>query len=292
VGAVRLCLRAFAKVNYALEVRGLREDSYHELSTVMQSISLADEVEIEHSREGFELLVEPEGVELGSTERNTIFRAWALLGELCGRELPVRVRLRKEIPSGAGLGGASADAAAALVGLDQLFGLGLGTLDLSVIGARIGADVPFCLAGGTALAEGIGERLAALPAPPDHHLLIAKPEAGASTTEIYRSYDESFGKRGDFVTPVLAALETGDLSALARSLGNDLDPVTSRLIPEVRALKQELESLGAIGAAMSGSGSSVFGVFESGGAAWEAAERVKAPFVDVCRPVGRGVEIL
>ena len=153
---MKVLLRAFAKVNYALEVRGLREDGYHEISTVMQSISLADELEIEHADEGFELVVEPEGFGVGPTEKNTVYRARELLGKLVGGELPVKTRLRKGIPAGAGLGGGSADAAAALTGLNELFGLGLSIAELRDLSLRIGADVRFCLSGGTALGEGIG----------------------------------------------------------------------------------------------------------------------------------------
>src|SRR3712207_958956 len=152
----RVRLRASAKVNYALEVRHLRGDGYHEISSVLQSISLADELEIEHSKGGFELLFEPEGVEVGPLEENTVYKAWASLWEVSGHKLPARIRLHKKIPAGAGLGGGSADAAAVLVGMNELFGLGLNYEELRDIGSRIGADVPFCLLGGTALGEGGG----------------------------------------------------------------------------------------------------------------------------------------
>jgi 4-diphosphocytidyl-2-C-methyl-D-erythritol kinase len=131
-------LRAFAKVNYALDVLGLRADGYHEVSTVMQSISLADEVELRHAAGGFDLSLEPEEVEVGSQERNTTYLAWKALQRLTGKELPVKVTLRKEIPAGAGLGGGSANAAAVLVGLNELFALGLRVDKLRGIGARIG----------------------------------------------------------------------------------------------------------------------------------------------------------
>src|SRR3712207_1060812 len=121
----RVRLRASAKVNYALEVRSLRDDGYHEISSVLQSISLADEVEIERSKGRFELHVEPEGIEIVRLEQNTIYRAWELLRRLSGAELPVRIRLNKKIPTEAGLGGGSADAAATLCGLNELFSLEL-----------------------------------------------------------------------------------------------------------------------------------------------------------------------
>jgi 4-diphosphocytidyl-2-C-methyl-D-erythritol kinase len=287
----RVRLRAFAKVNYALEVWGLRPDGYHEISTVMQSISLADEVEIERAERGFELAVEPESVEVGPPEENTVYKAWIRLGERVGDALPVRVRLGKKIPAGAGLGGGSADAAATLVGLNELFGLGLGEAELREVGLRVGADVPFCLAGCTALGEGIGEVLSPLPAPPPHHLVVAKPAAGAETARIYGAYDERPVGGKSSVASVVEALRAGDPGALTGSLGNDLAPVTESLVPEVRALEEALLRAGALGAAMSGTGTAVFGIFASEAEARAAADGLRAPFVAVCEPVPRGVEV-
>ena len=289
---MKVLLRAFAKVNYALEVRGMRGDGYHEISTVMQSISLADEVEIERAGQGFELTVEPEGAEVGGTEENTIYKAQKVLEQYFGLKLPVKVHLRKGIPVGAGLGGGSADAAVTLVGLNELFKLDLSDAELRELGLKIGADVPFCLSGGTALGEGIGDVLSSLPEPPPHHLTVAKPVAGANTAQIYRAYDEQ-PKRGNLsVAPVVDALSAGDLNALAKALGNDLAPVTKGLVLEVRVLEEELLREGALGAGMSGSGTAVFGVFDSNAEARYAASRLRRYFVGVCRPVANGVELL
>lgn len=288
----RIRLRSFAKVNYALEVRGLRSDGYHEISTVLQSISLADEVEIERAERGFELVVEPEGVEVGPPEANTVYKAWTWLAERTGDTLPVRFRLRKKIPAGAGLGGGSADAAAALVGLNELFELDLGEAELREVGLRIGADVPFCLTGGTALGEGIGEILHTLPPPPPHYLVVAKPAADADTGGIYRAYDERSEKDNPSVAPVVEALRRGDLGLLARSLGNDLASVTRSFVVEVGGLEEELQNSGSLGVTMSGSGTAIFGVFISEAEARAAAEGLRAPFVCVCGPVARAVEIL
>ena len=182
-------LRARAKVNYALDVLGLRADGYHEVATVMQSISLADEVGLRRAAGGFGLSIEPEGTMIGPTEQNTVYLAWKLLRRLTGDELPVEVTLRKRIPAGAGLGGGSADAAAVLVGLNEMFALGLTVEELCGIGVEVGADVPFCISGGTALGEGIGEILTPLPAPQAHRLVVAKPLRSADTGGIYRAYD-------------------------------------------------------------------------------------------------------
>jgi 4-diphosphocytidyl-2-C-methyl-D-erythritol kinase len=289
----RVLLRACAKVNYALEVRGLRGDGYHEISSVLQSVSLADELEIERSRGGFELSFEPEGVEIGPVEENTVYKAWALLWETSGHELPTRIRLHKKIPAGAGLGGGSADAAAVLVGMNELFDLGLDAEQLRKIGARIGADVPFCLSGGTALAQGVGEILTPLPAPPAHRLLIAKPERGADTGGIYRTYNERDSGGIASADQVVAALRSGNLTELAGALGNDLEPVTTGLVPEVAAHKREMLRAGALGAAMTGTGTAIYGIFDAeSGDSPAAVGSLRAPFLGVFEPAEAGVSML
>jgi 4-diphosphocytidyl-2-C-methyl-D-erythritol kinase len=285
-------LRAHAKINYALEVTGRRPDGYHDIRSVMQSISLADDVEIERGGKGLELLVEPEGTEIGPPEQNSVYRAWLALQKLTGCDIPVRVLLRKRIPAGAGLAGGSADAAAALVGLNEILDLRLDQVTLRSLGVQIGADVPFCLTGGTALGEGVGENLTTLPAAPDHYLIIAKPQPGADTGAVYRLHDQIVAEPGDFVRPVVGALEGGDLTSLASSIGNDLAIVTERLVPEVASLRERLLALGALGGAMTGSGTAVYGIFQTEAEARSAAERIQAPFVDICGPATAGVEML
>ena len=285
-------LKAFAKVNYALDVLGLRADGYHEVSTVMQSISLADELELRRAAGGFDLSLEPEEVAIGPQERNTTYLAWKALQRLTGEEFPVKLTLRKEIPTGAGLGGGSADAAAVLVGLNELFSLGLQVDELRGIGARIGADVPFCISGGTALGEGIGEILTPLPAPPAHLLVVAKPPGSADTAGIYRAYDEAKTESTNSVKPVVSALCSNSLPALAAAVGNDLAPVTKGIIPEVAKLERTLLASRALGASMSGSGTAVYGIFDDAEAAGIAKDTVDAPFIGVYEPVYRGVEIV
>jgi 4-diphosphocytidyl-2-C-methyl-D-erythritol kinase len=284
-------LRAFAKVNYALDVLGLRADGYHEVSTVMQSISLADEVQLRRGAGGFELSLEPEEVKIGPQERNTTYLAWKAMQGLAGKELPVKVTLRKEIPAGAGLGGGSANAAAVLVGLNELFSLGLRVDELRGIGAGIGADVPFCISGGTALGEGVGEILTPLPSPPAHLLVVAKPQRSADTAGMYRAYDEAETESMRSVEPVVSALRSGRLPVLAAAVGNDLAPVTRRFIPEVATLERTLLASGALGASMSGSGTAVYGIFDDEGAGG-AKDAVDAPFIGVYEPVSCGVIII
>jgi 4-diphosphocytidyl-2-C-methyl-D-erythritol kinase len=285
-------LRAYAKVNFALDVLGLRVDGYHDIATVMQSISLSDEVDIERIAEGFEFDFEPEGEEMGPPERNTAYVAWKSLQRLTGLALPVRVSLRKWIPVGAGLGGGSADAAAVLVGLNELFDLGLGMEGLREVGARVGADVPFCISGGTALGEGVGERLTQLPSPPAQRLVLAKPHRSADTGEIYRAHDAMGAKSALCVEPVVSALRSRSLRDLAAAVGNDLVSVTRELVPEVKTLQRDLLRCGALGATMSGSGTAVYGIFDDEGAAERATKAVDVPFAGVYQPVPHGVEFV
>lgn len=282
-------LRAYAKVNYSLDVVGVRADGYHELRTVMQSISLADGVEIRRASQGFDLRVDPPHADVGPPEGNTVYRAWRLLCDRVGSELPVRVTLRKEIPPGAGLGGGSADAAAVLRGLDRLFGLGLSDDELRDVGKGVGADVPFCVPGGTALGEGVGEVLSPAPSPPDHRLLVVKPRRGADTAKVYRAYDAGDGG-GNATGRVLRALRSGDLAGLAGAVGNDLAPVTKAMIPEVAELERSLLEAGAMGVSMTGTGTAVYGLFRDEDEAARAVGRLDASFSDVFAPVSQGSE--
>lgn len=285
-------LKAFAKVNYALDVLGLRDDGYHDIRTVMQSISLADEIEVEPAGSGFGLTVEPAETDVGPKEKNTVYAAWKELSKEAGRLLPARVRLYKKIPSGAGLGGGSADAAAVLVALNELFDLDLDEERLRAVGLRIGADVPFCVSGGTALGEGVGELLTPLAAAPDHRLVVARPTEAANTAEVYRAYDSRPAQSVFYSDSVEEAIEAGDVVALGAGVGNALSPVTREIVPAVRGLEESLLDAGSLGAAMSGTGTSVYGIFADEGAATAAMRSLDAPFVGVFGSVSRGVEFL
>lgn len=283
-------LRAYAKVNYSLDVLGVRGDGYHEIRTVLQSVSLFDEVGIEASDKGFSLVVEPR--EVCPVEENTVYKAWRLLCERAGRELPVRARLRKNAPSGAGLGGGSADAAAAMVGMNEMFDLGLGDEELRAIAAGVGADVPFCLSGGTMLGEGIGDELNSLPAPPPHFIALAKPAASADTAKVYRAYDEFPRESREDTGGVASALRSADVRSLAASVGNDLTAVTAVFAPEVEEYVSKLLENSALGASMSGTGTSVYGVFDERGKAEAALATLEAPFSGVFEPMAEGVEVV
>ncbi|MGB9791476.1 MAG: 4-(cytidine 5'-diphospho)-2-C-methyl-D-erythritol kinase [Thermacetogeniaceae bacterium] len=279
-----LRLRAFAKVNLTLDVGGLRPDGYHEIHSVMQTISLADELLFFRTEGG--IAVECDSPEVPAGEGNLAWRALSLLAD----RLPggVRLEIRKRIPVAAGLGGGSSDAAAALKGANALYALGLAEQELLSLAAAVGSDVPFFILGGTVEARGRGEVVRRLPPLPSLWLVLAKPGCGVSTREVYSAYRPGFGENR---TPLLlAALERGDEEGVLAALGNDLERVTARLCPAVGMLKERLVELGALKAVMTGSGPAVYGVFPGEREARLAAERLRSdcPAVFVCKTVSEG----
>lgn len=279
-----LRLRAFAKVNLTLDVGGLRPDGYHEIHSVMQTISLADELLLSRAEGG--IAVECDSPEVPGGEGNLAWRALKLLAD----RLPggVRLEIRKRIPVAAGLGGGSSDAAAALKGANALYGLGLAEQELISLAAAVGSDVPFFVLGGTVEARGRGEIVRRLPPLPKLWLVVGKPDFGVSTRDVYAAYRTEGGAKR---TPLLiAALESGDAEGVLRSLGNDLEQVTGRLFPAVGMLKERLLELGALRAVMTGSGPAVYGVFPGEREARLAAERLESDCasVFVCKTVSEG----
>lgn len=273
-----MIVRAHAKVNLDLRVLGVRADGYHELRTVFQSIELHDTLVCADKPGPFVLQCRVSSVPLDAT--NTIWRAAAALWKALGREGDVRdtiVRIEKQVPIEAGLGGGSADAAAALAGLARLWIGGRGraadhglTALLREIGGSIGADVPFCLLGGTALGLGRGEEIYPLVDLPKHFLVIALPPFGVSTHEAYAWYDEDRGA-GLREVRELQQLPVPWPSRAAQMI-NDLEPPVVRRHPEIHAVKTQLKEAGATAAAMTGSGSAVFGLFRSRPMAERAAK--------------------
>ena len=262
-----IALEAYAKVNLALDILGRREDGYHDMYMVMQTISLGDTVTVTETAEGFALLVEGETLPRDSNSMEqqaaeTFFRA-------LGRPVPgLEVRLEKRVPAYAGLGGGSADVAAVLRCLRNLYCPEMSRLELETIGARVGSDVAFCLRGGTCLAQGRGERLTDLSPLPECAFVLCKPSFGLPTPALFARVDnQDLGPRPD-VDGMAAALERGDLSAVAARLGNVFEAVLAGEEAEaVVAIKRTLLRRGAMGAAMSGSGPTVFGIFPNRAAA-------------------------
>lgn len=278
--------RAYAKINLTLDITGRREDGYHTMRMVMQGISLSDTVTLLDARE-FGVVCSTEQVPCGP--ENTVQKVAAAFFSSCGiREPRVSFCIRKNIPQQAGLGGGSADAAAALVLLDRHFGTGLSREELCQIGLSAGADVPFCLLGGTALVEGIGEKLSPLPPLPPCRILICKPPAGVSTQEAFAAFDHSYGKAVAYTDAMLDPLKAGNLPGIAAGLGNAFEQLCG-LSQEAGEIEADMLAGGALGAAMTGSGSAVFGLFEEKDeAAVRCRDRLleKYPETFLCRPFG------
>ncbi len=255
-----LQIPAYGKINLTLRVLGRRPDGFHNLSTIFQSIALQDTITVR--RRSGSIHLESCGVPLNIGPENLVYRAAALLQQKF--DLPgAWIKLEKRIPLAAGLAGGSSDAAATLLGINYLYGLGLTPAQLARAGAALGSDVPFCLLGGTALGRGRGEELALLPSPPRLWLVLVKPSFGVSTAAVYREWDADPGRQ--VAEPpdeagALAALQAGERRQLLASLGNDLEAVTGRLYPEIKALKERLLAAGAEKAVMCGSGPALFGV--------------------------------
>jgi 4-diphosphocytidyl-2-C-methyl-D-erythritol kinase len=245
-------LRAHAKVNFYLEV-GPPASRYHQIVTVLQSVTLFDVVAFTAS-ERLTLRCNDPSLE---SDDNLALRAARLLLQETGSNRGAEIALSKTVPVGAGLGGGSADAAAALIGLNRLWGLGLSDGDLRALGARLGADVPFCLSGGTALARGFGELIEPLPDIDIGPFLIAKPSGSLSTAAVYRRFDIMETKVTRGVEPVLRAVKAGDRLALISGLSNDLEPAALSLLPEAASVKQAALDAGAAAAMVSGSGSAI-----------------------------------
>ena len=266
--------RAYAKINIGLDVLRRRADGYHEVKMVMQTVDIYDELVLEKRKEpGIELRMDNR--ELPSGGDNLICRAADLLFREKKITGGVNISLTKRIPIAAGMAGGSADAAAALRGVNELFDLGYSQKELQALGVGLGADIPYCLAGGTMLSEGIGEILTPLPAPPAAHLVIAKPDINVSTAFVYGNlHADSLAWHPD-IDGMIAALQKGDLDGITGRLGNVLETVTVKAHPVIEQIKELLRKQGAENALMSGSGPTVFGIFKEKETAERAAEAVE-----------------
>ncbi len=267
-------LKALAKINLGLDVLGRRENGYHDVRMVMQSIYLYDDVKIERKEEpGIE--IETNLFFLPTGEGNIAYKAADLLIREFDIKEGVRITLKKHIPVAAGMAGGSSNAAAVLFGMNRLFGLKLSREELMERGVKLGADVPYCIMRGTVLAEGIGEELSVLPAMPKCTVLIAKPPISVSTKVVYKALDSSEIRKHPDIDGLLAGLEKGDLHEIAAHMGNVLEDVTIPMHPVIDEIKREMTDAGALNAMMSGSGPTVFGLFENKMEARKAQERIR-----------------
>lgn len=268
-------LKALAKINLGLDVIGTREDGYHLVRMIMQTIDLYDWVTIRKSdSDGITLRTNLHF--LPADEHNIAYQAAGLLKKDFPQIGGVELHIHKCIPVAAGMAGGSTDAAAVLYGMNQLYHLGLPMKRLMEYGLRLGADVPYCLLRGTALAEGIGEKLTRLAPMPDCNILIAKPPVSVSTKLVYQSLDALEEPPHPQIDAQIKDLEAKDLTSLAKHMGNVLESVTVPMHPQIEQIKDMMEAQGAIAAMMSGSGPTVFGIFEDEAKAYEAKAQIRS----------------
>ncbi|SCI93337.1 4-diphosphocytidyl-2-C-methyl-D-erythritol kinase [uncultured Clostridium sp.] len=254
-----LRLKARAKINWALDVCALREDGYHEVDLLLQSVDFGDEVELERKPAGISLACDLPGIPQDA--RNLAWRAAELMQRTFSRKDGVAITLYKAVPAQAGLGGGSGDAAAVMVGLRKLWDLEIEDEALEQLAAQLGADVPFMIRGGLARARGFGERLERLCTPEDWPILIVKPRQGLPTAEIFRAWDQTAYPYHPDMDGITRALVQGERGEVAHLMGNSLQKAAGALCPEVEAACEALQSAGALGSVMSGSGSAVLGLF-------------------------------
>lgn len=255
-------LRALAKINLGLDILRKREDGYHEVRMIMQTIQMYDVLEMKKVKKpGISLTVNYPYIP--NDERNLVYKAAKLLMDEFQVKEGVQIRLEKFIPVAAGMAGGSSDAAAALVGINRLFKLGLSEEELMDRAMNIGADVPYCVMRGTALAEGIGEKLTRIAQVPDCYVLVGKPGISVSTKTAYESLQLDKIQAHPDIDGMIEDIENGDLLAMTEKMGNVFEPGIIGKYPVIGEIKELMEANGALKAMMSGSGPTVFGIFDS-----------------------------
>ena len=271
-----LSLKAYGKINLGLDVLRRRDDGYHEVRMIMQTVGIYDRIDLIY-KETPGITVETNLYYLPDNENNLVYKAAKLLMDEFHVQKGVHIRLRKYIPVAAGMAGGSSDAAAVLFGVNKMFSLGLTTERLMDRGVKIGADVPYCVMRGTALSEGIGEILTPLPVPPQCQVLIAKPGISVSTKFVYENLhaNELRPEQHPDIDGMMEAIKQKDLYGIADRFGNVLENVTIPAYPVIQEIKDLMLEQGAIGALMSGSGPTVFGLFTNPKAAAKAHEEMR-----------------
>ncbi|MDE6845046.1 MAG: 4-(cytidine 5'-diphospho)-2-C-methyl-D-erythritol kinase [Lachnospiraceae bacterium] len=266
--------KAYAKINIGLDVLRRRNDGYHEVRMIMQTVDICDDLLFEKTKQpGIVLKTDHE--ELPVDGDNLICKAAALLLQDKGITEGVKITLTKRIPIAAGMAGGSSDAAATMRGLNELFQMGYSAKELQELGVKLGADIPYCIVGGTMLSEGIGEILTSLPAPPDCFLVVAKPDINVSTGFVYGNLHVDTLTEHPDIDGMIDALNIGSLKGITDRLGNVLETVTVKEYPIIEELKTLLCNKGAENALMSGSGPTVFGIFTEQSTAEAAAKAVR-----------------
>ena len=271
-----LSLKAYGKINLGLDVLRRREDGYHDVRMIMQTVGIFDRVDLIWKEEPG-IQVETNLYYLPTNENNLVYKAAKLLMDEFQVQEGLLIRLRKFIPVAAGMAGGSSDAAAVLFGVNKMFRLGLTTEELMERGVKIGADVPYCILRGTALSEGIGEVLTSLSPVPQCQVLVAKPGINVSTKFVYENLhaNDLRPEQHPDIDGMIRAIKAQDLQGIADKLGNVLETVTVKEYPVIQEIKDKMLEFGAIGSLMSGSGPTVFGLFTNPKAAQQAYEALR-----------------
>lgn len=269
-----IVLRARGKINLTLDVVGKRENGYHDLRMIMQSINLYDTIKVKKTKSPG-IKIENNLSWLPTDDKNIAYKAAQLFLEETGIESGIYINIHKRIPVAAGLAGGSSNAAAVLVGLNKIFETEFTRRQLMEMGLKLGADVPFCVLRGTALAEGIGEELTVLPSFPYMHVLLAKPNISVSTASVYKNLDIKNIRKHPQTDKVVEAIRKGNKDFVINHMENVLQEVTIKMHPQVQRIKDNMLKQGALGTMMSGSGPTVFGIFENREDCVRAAEFFK-----------------
>ncbi|MBE5940731.1 MAG: 4-(cytidine 5'-diphospho)-2-C-methyl-D-erythritol kinase [Lachnospiraceae bacterium] len=267
--------RAHGKINVGLDVLRKREDGYHEVKMVMQTVGIYDGIDITRSPGEREITIETNLKYLPTGEGNLAYRAANMLMEEFGINEKVHIKMKKMIPVAAGMAGGSADCAAVFRGVNKLFNLGLSLQDLKERGVKLGADVPYCIEEGTALCEGIGEKLTTLPPMPDCRIILVKPHINISTKYVYENLRANELTYHPDIDGMVCAIKNNDLYGVTDRMGNVLETVTETEYGIITELKDKLKKMGAVNAIMSGSGSTVFGIYDDNDKAMEAYKYMK-----------------
>jgi len=264
-----------AKVNLFLEVLGKREDGYHNVETILETVDLCDDIILKETKEGIEIESDFPSLPLG--RENLAYQAASLLEKRLGIEKGIQITISKRIPLASGLGGGSGNAASVLLGLNRLWNLNLSYEELLGLAREIGADVPFFLRKGRALGRGRGDELWPLPQGPALYFVLVSPDFKVSTEWVYENL-KNLTKERQSIKMILSALKSGDIGKVANSIYNRLEEAVIPRHPQIAKIKKRLLELGACGALMSGSGSSVFGLVEDGKRAKEIYDKIKKDF--------------
>lgn len=275
----RAISRSYAKINLTLDVLEKREDGYHDISMIMQTVSLFDLIIIDKTESGIEISTNLRY--LPCNEKNIAYKAADAFFKESGINGGVKIRIHKNIPVSAGLAGGSGNCAAALTAVNMLYGTPLSKDKLCAIGASLGADVPYCFDGGTQLAEGIGEILTPLPKMPDAYILLVKPNINVSTGTVYERIDSAPVIDRPDTNAMIDALRAQSVAGIADNLCNVMEAVTEKMYPVIGGIKQKMILNGALGSVMSGSGPTVFGIFDDFEKAKASADSFSLQFRDV-----------